>query len=140
MPNISPHSVYFFNISITFFNFNHVFQYKIKTDKSEKLPVRVDEVGLKPRPSLVTPEALSFLKTFLVLKINLRGRNITGVSNFFLSIDLRGKNPGSWRSSVRNVLWDTGIWSERRSNVITNHVWLLPLWPSKLYSAQFCFL
>ena len=72
MPNISPHSVYFFNISITFFNFNHVFQYKIKTDKSEKLPVRVDEVGLKPRPSLVTPEALSFLKTFLV-SVKLKG-------------------------------------------------------------------
>ena len=26
----------------------------------------MDEVGLKPRSSLVTPEALSFLKTFLV--------------------------------------------------------------------------
>ena len=56
-------SVNFFNIP---YNFNHVCQYEIKTDKSEKLPVRVDEVGLKPRPSLVTPEALSFLKTFVV--------------------------------------------------------------------------
>ena len=32
----------------------------------ENMPVRVDEVGLKPIPSLVTPEALSFLKPFLV--------------------------------------------------------------------------
>ena len=30
-PNIFPHSVYFFNIPITFYNFNNVFQYKIRT-------------------------------------------------------------------------------------------------------------
>ena len=53
-------SVNFFNIP---YNFNHVFQLdEIKTDKSEKLPLRADEVGLKPRPSLGTPEALSFFK------------------------------------------------------------------------------
>ena len=55
-------SVNFFNIP---YNFNHIFQYEIKTDKSDTAS-RVDAVGLKPRPSLVTPEALYFLKIFLV--------------------------------------------------------------------------